>query len=484
MQIVLLICVLMTICYGVQVLFDVIRPSVPGEGSHSLIGWLEPDADDAGWWQKASFWTFVVSIPLAALTSLIGREEARRRIQPTDSERVTWIWQASAAAVLLLPYVYTSVDVIASNLRFAVTCVPSAVYALWLVHRMQRFRRIPVRILLSVFAWGAVIGVGFGDAMETWWADYCPYYLALPLLGGGEPAVVKLSTELYDGDILFAGVFEELGKGIAVAFVYVLFRRYIDNVVSGIVLGAAAGVGFNLVESTIYMGSQGGQTASEQYFLRQSLGMLAAHVAFTAAIGAGFGIARQLPDPRRRALAIACGFATAMAGHFANDVFMSFYSRVKETWFSPSNTTDMLVYTPLAFVVLQGPFVVLYLILLRRGLRDQAAALAVELGTEAATGFGAVNAWEVPVLLRPARRFYLRLTALRRDGLAGYRDLGRLFAAQLDLGMARWHRTRGETVAGAPDEQALRQRIDQLKYQLNQRNAMRAAPPQPFGVTS
>jgi RsiW-degrading membrane proteinase PrsW (M82 family) len=482
MRSVLLICVLMTICYAVQVLFDVIRPHVPGEPVHPLIGWLGPDDD--GWWQKASFWTFVVAIPVAALISLIGWQEAHRRMHPAERDRVTRIWQAIASGVLLLPYVYTTADVFAGNLRFAATCVPSAAYALWLAHRMQRFRRIPVRILLAVFGWGAVIGVGFGDAMETWWADYSPDYLALPLLGGGEQAIEKLTIELYDGEILFAGVFEELGKGIAVAFVYLLLRRHIDNVVSGIVLGAAAGVGFNLVESTIYMGSLGGQTASEQYFLRQSLGMLAAHVAFTAAIGAGFGIARQLPDQRRRALAIACGFATAMAGHFANDVFMSFYSRVKENWFSPSNATDILVYTPLAFAVLQGPLVVLYLVLLRRGLRDQAAALAVELGTEAATGFGAVTQWEVPVLLRPARRFYLCLTALRQGGLVGYRDLRRLFAAQLDLGMARWHRTRGEIVPGSDDEQSLRRRIAQLRYQIDQRTAMRAAPAQPFGVIS
>ncbi len=201
------------------------------------------------------------------------------------------------------------------------------------------------------------------------------------------------------------------------------------------------------------MGPQNGQYASSQYFLRQSIGMMAAHVAFTAAIGAGFGIARQLQDPAKRRLAILCGFATAIAGHFSNDVLMTYFGRVKENWFSPSSTMDMLVYTPLAFVLLQGPLVLLYLVLLRRGLRDQTAALAVELRAEAATGFGAVAPHEVAeVLMRPLRRLLLRLKALRSEGIAGWNALGRLHNTQLELGMARWHTTRGERDPNAPDD--------------------------------
>jgi RsiW-degrading membrane proteinase PrsW (M82 family) len=462
MRTVLLMTVLMSAVYGLQVMVDMLRPHIPGEAYQPLVGWLGPSSQ--GWWQKASFWSYVVSLPVALAVGLAGADLSRRLADPALRARMTRVWQGAAAAVLLLPYPYVGLDLITSHLPQALICVPSVVYALWLIHRMQRFRRLPVRLLLSMFAWGALVGVGFGYSIESWWTDYSPYFFAQGIAGGGQGAVAKLVHQVYVGNVLYAGVFEELGKGVGVAVVYLLLGRHIDNVVSGIVLGAACGAGFNLVESVMYMAAQNGQYASSQYFLRQSLGMMAAHVAFTAAIGAGFGIARQLHDPRSRQLAIVSGFATAMAGHFANDVFITFYGRVKQNWFSPSNTTDMLLFTPLTLAVLQGPLVAIYLVLLRRGLKDQAAALAVELRAEAATGFGVVTALEVPVLLRPARRFYLRLSVLQREGIAGYRQLGRLFAAQLDLGMARWHRSRGESEPSAPDEMVLRERIARLKH--------------------
>lgn len=467
MKTVLVITVLMSACYGLQVVIDMLRPHVTGETGHALIGWFGTDlfgAGDTGWWEKASFWTYVFSLPVALFTGLIGWERARWVPDPARFLRATRIWQAAAAAVLLLPYAYTGVDLLAAGYRYTLICVPSAAYALWLLHRMQRHRRIPPRLLLAVFGWGAVIGVGFGYTLETWFQNYAEYFYAPVVVNGGESALPTYVNDITSANLVLAGVFEELGKGVGVAVVYLLLRRHIDNVVSGIVLGAAVGVGFNLVETVSYMGAQNGQTASSQFFLRQSLGMMAAHVAFTAVIGAGFGIARQLADPRRRRLAILAGFAIGIAGHFANDVLMTYFGRVKENWFSPSSAMDMLVYTPLAFVVLQGPLVLLYLVLLRRGLKDQAAALAVELRAEAATGFGAVEAPEVPTLMRPLRRLRLRIKALRNGGLAGYSALGRLYAAQFELGMARWHTSRGERDPRDPDDQTLRRRILALKH--------------------
>ncbi|HWG24949.1 MAG TPA: hypothetical protein VG296_12590, partial [Actinospica sp.] len=124
----------------------------------------------------------------------------------------------------------------------------------------------------------------------------------------------------------------------------------------------------------------------------------------------------------------------------------------------------LLLYTPLAFVVLQGPLVMLYIVLLRRGLKDQRAALSIELRAEAATGFGAVDAHEIPTLMRPLRRFFLRAKALRTTGLTECIALGRLYDTQLELGMARWHAVRGERDPHGPNDQQLRQRIAELKY--------------------
>ncbi|MEV5510016.1 PrsW family intramembrane metalloprotease [Streptomyces orinoci] len=457
---VLLIAVVLSALYGLEVVIDLLRPHLPYEDFHSPVGWLNPPPKGLPYpsfgWYKVSFWCYVLSLPAALALYLTGRRGGRYLPH----------WQAAAAVVLLFPYPIWTLDTYSHNLTYILLCLPSTAYALWLVHRMQRYSRLPVRLLLATAGWGAVMGTGFGGSMNQWWLDYSYNYLApgpdhlMPL------DLARVRLRVTAGGLLHAGLFEELGKGAGVAIVFLLLRRHIDNIVSGIVLGAAAGLGFNLTESAQYMAAHHAADASTQYFLRQSLGLLTAHMAFTALIGAGFGVARQLPDRRSQRTAIACGFGIAMAAHFANDVFISYYSRVKEDWFSqPGPTMDLLVLTPLSFLVLQGPLVLLYLLLLRRGLRDQAEALAVELRAEAATGQGAVTAAEVPVLLRPARRFYLRLHALRHQGPDAYRRLGRLYAAQLRLGMARWHRSRDEYDPYAPDEQALRQRVLALKHQ-------------------
>jgi hypothetical protein len=121
-------------------------------------------------------------------------------------------------------------------------------------------------------------------------------------------------------------------------------------------------------------------------------------------------------------------------------------------------------------IVLQGPYLLIGVLLLRRGVREQTNGLSRELFVEAGSQHGAVTDAEVPVLLDPLRRWLLRVfAARRRGGLATYRYLGRLHAAQLDLGMRLWHQRRGEADADEPGEPELRDRV----------LAIRGAPPVP-----
>src|SRR5207237_10447130 len=50
-----------------------------------------------------------------------------------------------------------------------------------------------------------------------------------------------------------AGILEELAKGLAVLMLFLIMRNEVDDVVDGIVYGAAVGLGFNLLESMSYM---------------------------------------------------------------------------------------------------------------------------------------------------------------------------------------------------------------------------------------
>jgi RsiW-degrading membrane proteinase PrsW (M82 family) len=446
----LVIAGLMSAAYAVQVLIDLGRPKVdPEEPAIGLLGDLWPALPKVVFWATIAAWALALAIAMAALIRW-------RRAEPGPVAGSGWAaafpWRVRLllAVVLLLPFTMYPIATAFGHVVTLLVCLPSTFLALWGVQRTQRYRRVPVALVLAVFAWGAVIGTGFGGAMNIWVLEYGTGYF------GGSGNLLQVLHKVHTAGFLSAGVCEELGKGAGIALAYLLFRRYFDGVVSGVVLGAAAGLGFNLVESVEYMSAFHGASAQFQYWMRQSVGLMAAHTAFSATVGAGFGVARQLAEPRLRRIAIASGFIGAAGGHFANDALLSWYGQAHTGWFKASPAVDILVMQPLALAVLQGPFVVLYVLMLRRGLASEGAWLGEELRAEARAGLGAVAEQDVPVLLNPGRRLWLRVTALRRYGWPAYRALGRLHAAQFDLAARRWHRARGELDDPVPDEEALR----------------------------
>jgi hypothetical protein len=219
--------------------------------------------------------------------------------------------------------------------------------------------------------------------------------------------------------------------------------------------------------------SQQGGSAAFQYWMRQSVGLMAAHTAFTAIVGASIGAARQLPDRRMRRLTVTCALLAAIGGHFASDVIFGWYTRVSARWLAPGSTLDTLVGWPLALILLQGPFVAVYLMLVRNGRRAQTAGLTAEVHAEAGTGRGAITEAEIPTLLNPARRLWFEISVLRRHGLTAYRALNRLHAAQYDLAAQRWRQASGE----AADVEPLRDRIRQRRAALP--GFLAATGPQP-----
>jgi hypothetical protein len=195
---------------------------------------------------------------------------------------------------------------------------------------------------------------------------------------------------------------------------------------------------------------QGLAAAAAQWYSRQVLGLFFGHATYTALIGAGIGIARQLPQRRQRLLAVGSGFLVAIAAHFAWDAWQQFFPVSTSPW--------GLVEIHLRTLFMVGPFTAVVLLILAMGLQIEGAALARQLAAEAATGLRAVLPQEVPVLVSPWRRLGSRLAALSQGGPRAYMRLSRLETAQLDLAMARWHHERGEI----DDPQALE---DELRRQ-------------------
>ncbi|MFD9120888.1 PrsW family intramembrane metalloprotease [Streptomyces bottropensis] len=446
----LVIAALMSAAYGVELLIDLARPKIDDfDPAIGLFSPLIPSLPRVVLWSVVAGWAVVLLAGAAMALQHVTKNNPRTR------ERRTRGVQLVVLAALLLPFSVFPAWTMLDNTTALLVCVPSTGSALWAVHRMQRYRRVPGRLLLATFTWGVFVACGFGSSMNIWYMDYAPYYF------GDAGNVLEIRHQVMTGAFFHAGVFEELGKGAGVAIVCILFRRHVDGVVSGVVLGAATGLGFNFAETVEYMGAA--SAAPEfQYWMRQTVGLMAAHTAFAAIFGAGLGLARQLNDARSRRIAVLCGFVAASGAHAASNVFFRWAGRLKQD-IDADPVGDALLLQPLVLLVFQGPFVALYLMMLRRGLREQAAGLADVLAVETASGDGAITDVEASVLLSPARRLWLKITVLRRYGIAAYRKITALHAAQLDLATDLWHRSRGQADRWAPDEQVLRRRILDLK---------------------
>jgi RsiW-degrading membrane proteinase PrsW (M82 family) len=319
------------------------------------------------------------------------------------------------------------------------------------VRRLDRNEKEPWRLVLVAFAWGAIVATSMVIWGESLWGAIAQRVL---VPGPGLDASIAFS----------AGLLEELAKGVAVLLLFLVMRNEFDDVVDGIVYGAAVGLGFNFMESIAYMTNLyaiyspegvGAYAAGFQWYARQVLGLFFGHATYTALIGAGIGIARQLPGRRQKVIAIASGFLIAIAAHFSWDAWLAFF---------PIESSDLgLVEIHLRTLIMTGPFTAAVLALLLSGIQFEARALEEQFRKEAAEGAGAILPDEVAILASPWRRLTQRLGALRKGGLTAYLAVARLQTAQLDLAMERWHRARQEIDTPLEAEGELRQHVIELR---------------------
>ncbi|HLJ20019.1 MAG TPA: PrsW family glutamic-type intramembrane protease, partial [Stellaceae bacterium] len=108
----------------------------------------------------------------------------------------------------------------------ALACVPTTAFALFVIRRIDRNEKEPWRLVLVAAAWGAIVATSLVIWGESFWEA-----IALRTLvpGPGLDAAQAFS----------AGLLEELGKGSAVLLLFLVMRNEFDDVVDGIVYGAA-----------------------------------------------------------------------------------------------------------------------------------------------------------------------------------------------------------------------------------------------------
>lgn len=333
-------------------------------------------------------------------------------------------------ALLLAPAVVAGVGVFAEP-ALLLLCLPTTAAAVWLLFTVQRYRQVPVRVLLAALGWGALPAAGYSGLVNTAFVDAAAGWLFRP-----DQDFVTYLHWFYVLAFANGAPVEELSKGAGVAMLYLLARRHLSGIVAGTIVGAAVGLGFNLVETVQYMAGPAA-VVEYQFFIRQSVALLGAHTAFSAAVGAGFGVATGLVDARARRLVIMCGFFAGIGTHFGHNTILRWYALFKEPVFSPSSTTDLLFLQPLLFVLLNGPLLVVCVLLVRVGLAEDRRRLISALEAEVATGTDVVTAPEVPVLVNPGLRRRVRWAVLSRHGWRAAARLGQVHAAQLALAADR-----------------------------------------------
>jgi RsiW-degrading membrane proteinase PrsW (M82 family) len=443
------VAVLMSLAYAIDVLIDLAKPPLP----QSPVWFIQlvPIPFPATW--HITEVLMFVAWGIAAVAGAIGFALSRAGTSGRGKVRLC---QIVVLVALLLPYVVFPVTTVFGDILHLLVCIPTTAFGLWLLRPMQAFRRVPLRLVLASFGWGATIAAGFSICMTGWFTHYAGnFFLDFTDLEG-------MQERLFTSIALTTGIFGELGKIAGLTLLFMFFRRRFDGLTSGIVLGAAAGLGLNFVESLQYLNSSGAVSllnaggAASQFWSHQVLGLMAGEVAFGAIAGAGFGISRWLPTARQRWSAVLASCLCAMAAHFATDVVLPHFLFDKIRWSRENPWLETLVVDPLLVVGTSGWFVALYLVLLRQGRRAEADGIATAATAEAASGAGAVTPDEASALVNPAARFFLRVSALRDAGAQEYRAVRDLHAAQLDLLTGRWHST--------PDEPDLRRRVLVLKH--------------------
>jgi len=454
--------------YLVEVLLNLMRPHVlPNEPALSIFQTLPGPAGSFTRLlstPRAVFWCMIAGI---AIGVMIQAYVAITRPQGRRAAVLTW----AMLAVLLGPFTLISLVVIALYPLVALACVPSTAFALWLLRISQRFARLAWPVLLAAFAWGALLvfslgraysGLGFGTLY-----GYTTGKISATDLSSFGTSMWRVLGLL----IVHLSVVNELAVAAGVLLLLLLFRHRRIDTAKGLVLGAAIGLGYNFVESVIFiqiygsLGSFLGATGGFEYWIRQSIGLFAGQVTFGALIGAGIGTAFQTRQRERRRLIAGAAIMTAIGGAVAAEILSGWLSHLVQGHVTSGGALDTLVVSPLLWLLPQAPFIVLAALLLAACWRARGAAARAAISAEAGDGGGAITWPEVPYLADPRLRLWTVAGTWHRHGRSAALALHRLQSAQLDLASWRWQQTTDPEQDPAAHEEGdvLRAKVIRLK---------------------
>jgi protease PrsW len=192
--------------------------------------------------------------------------------------------------------------------------VPMLMFA-WFVNWLDRYEKEPKTLLGIVFLWGAVVAAGAAFVINT--------VLGIGVFIFTESEAASMLTTAS----LIAPIVEESLKGMAVLFVFLLFRRDFDSILDGIVYAGIVALGFAATENTYYIFTYGylPEGLGGLFFLSFVRVILVGwqHPFFTSFIGIGLAVSRLSRRTSAQVLAPVVGWSIAVFAHSFHNTLAS-----------------------------------------------------------------------------------------------------------------------------------------------------------------
>jgi RsiW-degrading membrane proteinase PrsW (M82 family) len=190
-----------------------------------------------------------------------------------------------------------------------------SLFFLSLVWVADRYEREPFWLLLLAAAWGGIPAIFVSCFAEVILGT--PVQMAL---GRGLAQVI--------GPVLIAPPVEEVAKALPILLIVLLYRHEFDDILDGMVYGAAVGIGFSFVEDAMYFVGALGQSGwggGAWTFAFRNVAFVLNHSLFSAITGIGFGAARcSARGGWGRIVWPAAGLGVATALHMAHNLLAHF----------------------------------------------------------------------------------------------------------------------------------------------------------------
>lgn len=307
--------------------------------------------------------------------------------------------------------------------------LPAVLILYWLSRRKPEAWWIYALALL----WGGICGTG--------WVITLHFFISVPdllmVISGETIRENQLALSL--AGALDAGLIEELTKAVGLLLLVWLLRSAIHGMRDGFVYGALVGLGFNIMECSIYImmiyHENGVPPYLSQSIVRYCFLGLDGHALYTGLVGLGIGFAIQARRQPARLLVPLLFFTLAVLAHATWDT-LPIISRVITTMMEPAAASHVeqpvnakepkeldvepnlagaiSMWSGLVILTLvtQWPFMALAVAMVRqsgkwelRVLRDELAG-EVETGVVTAAEYALIQSGRLPAWWSTARRIY------------------------------------------------------------------------------